>query len=231
MDSGAKAHAFVDAIDAPDLDDDDRHHLARVLRLRDGAVITVSDGHGRWRHCRFGASLEALDAVAFDERPAPELTVAFALVKANRPELVVQKLTELGVDRIVPFVAARSVVRWDDVQRRRNRERLATVARMAAMQSRRAWLPDVEPVATFDDVVRRPGVALADSAGEPPSLALPCVAVGPEGGWSDDERAAGVPLVRLAATVLRAETAAIAAGAVLGALRAGLTRTRDGHAE
>ncbi len=71
------------------------------------------------------------------------LTVGFALVKGERPELIVQKLTELGIDRIVPFVAERSVVRWDGDRAAGHVERLRRVAREAAMQSRRCWLPEV----------------------------------------------------------------------------------------
>ncbi len=81
----------------------------------------------------------------------PAVTVAFALVKGERPEWVTQKLTELGVDTIVPFTAARSVVRWDDRKAAANRDRLERVAREAAMQSRRCWLPEVASVATFAD--------------------------------------------------------------------------------
>src|SRR4051794_2925819 len=105
----AKAHAFVVDIDTPALDDADRHHLARVLRLGPGDVMTIADGRGRWRGCRFGDALEPLGPVEHDEPARPEIGVGFALVKGNRPELVVQKLTEIGVDRITPFVADRSV--------------------------------------------------------------------------------------------------------------------------
>ena len=72
-------------------------------------------GAGRWRPCRLtsGPLLEIAGATVGEPRPEPPITVAFALVKGERPELVVQKLTELGVDRIMPFVAGRSVVRWE----------------------------------------------------------------------------------------------------------------------
>ena len=225
-----KAHVFVADVDAPALRDDDRHHLSRVLRVRDGDALTVSDGRGRWRACRFGAELEPLGAVVADEQPSPALAVGFALVKGERPELVVQKLTELGIDRIVPFVAARSVVRWDDAKAARAHERLEAVAREAAMQSRRTWLPTVTPVATFADVAVA-GAALCESGGAPPSLATPTLLVGPEGGWAPEELGAGLPTVALGPTVLRAETAAIAAATLLTALRARiLTNLQDRYA-
>lgn len=217
--TGARANAFVADLEAPVLDDADRHHLERVLRLRPGEPITVSDGRGAWRACWFGAELEPVGPIEQDPRPAPLLTIAFALVKGDRPELVVQKLTELGVDEIVPFVAARSVARWDATKAARQAERLALVARAAAMQSRRTWLPLVAPLASFADVARRPGAAMAERGGAAPSLDHPVVLVGPEGGWSDEERALDLPTVGLGPNVLRAETAAIAAGVLLAARR------------
>ena len=229
MEPAGKAHVFVGDLDALELADDDHHHLARVLRLRPGDELTASDGAGRWRLCRFGTPLEPTGAIESDDAPQPELTVAFALVKGERPEWVVQKLTEIGVDRIVPFAADRSVVQWDDDKAARNHARLRTVAREAAMQSRRSWLPTVEAIAPFDDVARRAGAALTERGGRPPTLAHPVLLVGPEGGWSERERAAGLPTVALGPTVLRAETAAIVAGAALSGLRSALFDGIDGH--
>jgi 16S rRNA (uracil1498-N3)-methyltransferase len=220
----ARAHVFVADLDAPVLDDGDEHHLLRVLRLVPGSDVTAGDGVGRWRHCRLtgGPVLEIAGATVGDSRPEPAITVAFALVKGERPEMVVQKVTELGVDRVVPFVAGRSVVRWEPGRADRHLERWRAIARQAAMQCRRTWLPEVAPVATFDTVAALPGAALADGSGGPPTLDRPVVLIGPEGGWTRDEQGAGLPMVRLAAHVLRAETAAITAGAVLTALRAGI---------
>lgn len=219
---GTAPHVRAADLDAPALDPDDRHHLERVRRLRAGDRLTVTDGAGRWRWCRFGAELEPIGAVQADPPPTPSLTVAFALVKGERPELVVQKLTEVGVDRIVPFLAERSVVRWDEERAARHHERLARVAHEAAMQCRRTWWPQVVPVTTFDEVVALPGAAGADRDGAPPSLSASTVLIGPEGGWSDDERARLPAVVGLGPNVLRAETAAIAAGTMLVALRSGV---------
>src|SRR5688572_16956965 len=108
------AHVFVDDVENPVLLADDAHHLARVLRLRDGEEMTVSDGRGAWRLCRFHANALAPAApTQHCEPPTPPVLVAFALTKGDKPELIVQKLTELGVDRIVPVAAARSVVQWE----------------------------------------------------------------------------------------------------------------------
>lgn len=218
----ARAHAFVVDLASPELEPADRHHLERVLRLRPGEPVTVSDGRGRWRPCAFGPTLEPTGDIIADPEPQPPLTIAFALVKGERPEWAVQKLTEIGIDRIVPFAAERSVVRWDPDRAERNRARLAVVAREAAMQSRRTWLPEVEAMTTFDEVAARPGAARADRDGERPSTRHTLVLVGPEGGWSSQERATSLPSVALGPTVLRAETAAVAAGVLLAAIRAGL---------
>lgn len=222
--STARAHVFVTDVAAPRLADDDERHLRRVLRLGPGDTVTASDGRGRWRACRMtgDAELEVEAEVVADPEARPVITVAFALVKAQRPELAVQKLTEVGADRIVPFVAERSVVQWSADKVDRQAERFAVIAREAAMQSRRTWLPTVERLSDFDSVAALPGAALADRDGVPPTLSLPTVLIGPEGGWSDTERTSGLPSVRLGAHTLRTETAAITAGAVLGALRSRL---------
>lgn len=219
---------FVADLDQPELEPADAHHLTRVLRIRSGDGVLVSDGRGAWRPCRLaGVALEPTGPITQVPRAAPVLTVAFALVKGQRPELVAQKLTELGVDTIVPFVAERSVVRWDADRAETNARRLHRVAREAAMQSRRCWLPDVTQVQTFAAVADLRGAAQADRGGAPVTLATPTVLIGPEGGWSDRERAVELPVVGLGPHVLRAETASIAAGVALAGLRGGLWVPRN----
>lgn len=225
--SGGGPLAYVTDLDAPTLSDEDHHHLARVRRLRVGDALVVGDGAGRWRTARFrDASPEPDGDVEVVTRPEPEIGIAFALTKGDKPELAVQKLVEVGVDVIRPFVAARSIVRWDTAKAEAAHVRWTRVAVEAAMQSRRAWLPRVEHLAAFGDVAALPGACLADrigtAAGSGPSLGRPLVLVGPEGGWDPAERAAGLPAIGLGPGVLRAETAAIVAGSLLAALRAGL---------
>jgi 16S rRNA (uracil1498-N3)-methyltransferase len=213
---------FVDDLDQPLLTPDDHHHLQRVLRVRAGEEITISDGQGRWRGARFGETVTVEGPLCDAPRPVPPLTLAFALVKGGRPELVTQKLTELGIDHIVPFVAERSVVRWEPGRDRRHIERLRRVAREAAMQSRRCRLPTIDEVATFADVVALPGAAAATRHGVPPNLEHPTLLIGPEGGFSAAERSRFAQEVGLGDLVLRAETAAIAGAAVLAAMRSEL---------
>ena len=95
---GTAPHVIVADVASPNLEADDRHHLERVLRLRLGASVSVTDGAGAWRWCRFGPDLLIDGEIECVPAPTPMITVAFALVKGQKPELVVQKLTELGVD-------------------------------------------------------------------------------------------------------------------------------------
>jgi len=210
---------FVDDLDRPQLGEADAHHARRVLRLRDRQEVTVGDGRGSWRPVRFGDVLDPVGEVVHEPEPAPRLTVAFALVKGAKPELVVQKLTEVGVDRIVPFAAERSVVRWDEVKAERALQRWQMVAREAAMQCRRAWLPEVCGVGTSEGVLGGPGAVRADMGGRRLDGGDRVVAIGPEGGWSPAEVARSRDAVVLGPHVLRAETAAIVAGAAMVALR------------
>ena len=210
-------HVYVEDLDEPVLADEDRHHLARVLRLRDGDSLTVGDGLGRWRPARFGSDLRIDGEVV--EVPAASRTVGvgFALIKGGRPELVVQKLTELGVDHILPLAAERSVVRWDEAKVASQYERMVRVAREAGMQSRRARLPEVAPVAPVESLL---DAAMAEPGGEVLDADVDVLLVGPEGGWTPEELRER-RRISLGSTILRAETAAIVAGVLLVALRDG----------
>lgn len=219
----AGPHVFVADVAEPVLDLVDHHHLARVLRLRPDELFTISDGAGAWRTARWtGDEIpEVVSAVRTEAAPLRRVTVGFALVKGDRPELVVQKLTELGVDVIVPFVAERSVVRWDEAKAATAANRLTKVAREASMQCRRCYLPVVEPLAPFERCAAGAGVVLAEQGAPPLAAEATGVLVGPEGGWTPAELD-GRPTAGLGNHVLRAETAAIAAGVLLTSLRAGL---------
>jgi 16S rRNA (uracil1498-N3)-methyltransferase len=242
--AAAAAQVFVDDPAHPVLSPDDAHHLGRVLRLRAGEEVIVSDGAGHWARTRWtgvegggaaaapGALAALCDAagpggdgsVQFEEAPLPLLTVAFAPTKGERPEWVVQKLTELGIDRVVPLVSDRSVVRWSGTRGKGAVERLRRVAREAAGQCRRVWLPEIAEVMRFDALagLGAPGdVVLAQLSGDRLRASQLVVAVGPEGGWSADELASGLPTVGFGLSVLRAETAAVTAAALMVSLRTG----------
>lgn len=233
----AAAQVFVDDLGVPTLGDEAAHHLGRVLRLRPGEAVVAADGRGRWVPCRYeGARQLVVDGeLVAEPAPFPPLTVAFAPVKGERPEWVVQKLTELGVDCIVVLSTARSVVRWDGARAEAALERLRRVAFEAAAQSRRLWLPELRGVLSVDalgalDGVHPAGLALAEPGGGPLAEDVTAVAIGPEGGWTPEELSGGGGrrTVGLGRQVLRAETAAIAAGVLLCAQRAGTVCTGAG---
>jgi 16S rRNA (uracil1498-N3)-methyltransferase len=216
--SEAAAHVLVADVAVPVLASATRHHLERVLRLRPDTVISVGDGRGAWRLVRLGADLEPLSAVVRESAPLNETTVACALAKSDKPDFVVQKLTEIGVDHIVFFAAKRSVVRWEGDRVERHLERLRRVVDAAVEQCRRPFSPSVSHVADVRLLLNRSGVVRADLSGGPLTAEHRVVLIGPEGGWDALDGVDAVPCVGFGRNVLRAETAAIVAGAHLVAV-------------
>jgi 16S rRNA (uracil1498-N3)-methyltransferase len=179
-----------------------------------------------------GKRVFTVTASSVDVAPAPEpaVTVVQALPKGDRGELAVEVLTEVGVGRVVPWAASRSVAVWKGEREEKSLARWRTTAREAAKQARRSWFPVVEPLASTADAVALVGTAsLAVVLHEEATVSLASlivpttgpllVVVGPEGGLSDDEVAAfvaaGAVSVRLGAEVLRTSTAGVVAVAAL----------------
>ncbi|TDT16849.1 16S rRNA (uracil1498-N3)-methyltransferase [Ilumatobacter fluminis] len=205
----AAAHVLLDDIEMVTLDDDSAHHLFRVLRVRDGEIVTVTDGSGGWRVCRSaGGVLEPNGPVCRDERTTEPARIAVAVPKRDRPEWIVQKLTELGVDEITLLHADRSVVRWDPERADKHRRKLGKVMAEALQQSRGVWLPSLVGPVDASAVLNE--FAVAEPGGRPITDRDRAVAIGPEGGWSEAELSAAADQVGLGATVLRVETAALA---------------------
>jgi 16S rRNA (uracil1498-N3)-methyltransferase len=148
------------------------------------------------------------------------------LSKGPKPETVVSGLTELGVDLILPFRSARSVVRWEGDRVPTATARLRRVAREAAMQCRRARLPEIAEPVDVETLALHRGVVLGDPAGIPVTEIAPptegewLAVVGPEGGLDAAERdrltgGDGATTVAVGPHVLRTETAAVALAAAL----------------
>jgi 16S rRNA (uracil1498-N3)-methyltransferase len=233
----AVAHVFVDDVAHEDdrwIDGDDGHHLQRVRRLRTGEAVTVSDGHGAWRSCKIvevgerRLRLTATGPLVHEPALTPRVVVAFAPAKGDHGSAVVHQLVELGVDAVMPVTLRRSVARVDGRYADRARGRLTRVAREAAMQSRRARLPEVrdpEPLAALAShsgliVARSGGRAAADVAATTPGPEW-LIVVGPEGGFDDEEGEAlgkGTALA-VGPHVLRSVTAPVAALAALVGFR------------
>lgn len=238
----AEALVFVEDLDTPVVADEDVHHLIDVLRLRVGATVALGNGAGCWRLAEIlelpnsirrrpraaGDSATPLVLASFGEitksqKPSPELSVAFAIPKGDRFELIVQKLTELGIDHIFPLVTKRTVVRVDPMNITHRKERITRIAKEAASQSRRLFLPVVHGPRPLDAfLMTNPNeCAIAEPGGAPLSETTRCVLVGPEGGWEEGELPKTMARVGFGPTILRAETAAITAGVLLAAIRAG----------
>ena len=230
--AAAKAQVFVGDLTQPTLTADDDHHLTRVLRLRAGEPVIAADGSGKWRSCTYvglGTPLHPVGDIVEEETPATRSVVAFAPVKGDRPEWAFSKLVELGVDTIVLLMCDRSVVKWGDERGERHRLRLDKLAVGAAGQCRRVTLPTlVGPMTLHEAASAYPSLTLGQIGGDKPTSTLTSVAIGPEGGWSDAELRLGLPTVSLGSTVLRAETATVAAGQLLAQLRSGDVVAPDG---
>lgn len=226
---------FVDKIDKPllKLTGNEYRHLADVLRARAGDAIVLCPNDGRDYEYEI-TSIDKVSATLRYVRDYPnvtetnaEVTAFVALLKGDKTELAVQKLTELGVRRIVPFISEFTV------QRSEKTERLKRAAHEASKQCGRAIIPEVSDVVTFDKLPPMLGSydgvvfayegAYADGdrlgnavSGDERSVAM---IVGPEGGFSEKEVRmlvdAGYKPVTLGKRILRAETASIACAAVI----------------
>jgi 16S rRNA (uracil1498-N3)-methyltransferase len=214
------------------LDGPEGHHAADVARLRVGEELLLGDGRG-------GTALAVVQAVGrgrldlsivkrgYADPPVPRLVVAQGIAKGDRGELAVQAMTEVGIDEIVPWTAARSVAVWRGERGEKSLERWRSTAREAAKQARRAWLPEVSAPVGTAALAQRASFVLHEDASEPlSSVPLPdgteiVLVVGPEGGITPEElasfAASGARPVRLGDTVLRTSTAGVAALAVLSA--------------
>lgn len=212
---------------------DEAHHAVVVRRTRVGEQVVLTDGRGTSATCVVeGATKSALTVavLAVDQVPAPlpHVTVVQAIPKGDRAELAVEVLTEIGVDRIVPWAAARSVGVWRGERAAKSLAKWRATARESGKQSRRSWLPEVTPQATTGDVAALVeaadlAVVLHEAATSPlADLSLEAVAsivvvVGPEGGISDEElhTFGHAHVVRMGSSVLRTSTAGVAAVAAL----------------
>lgn len=222
--------------DAISLTGSEAHHAAAVRRVRIGEEVTLGDGRGSWLSGVSEAVTQrevVVRVTARDDVPAPRprVILAQALAKGDRDELAVQAATELGVDEIVPWQAARSVSRWDAAKAEKGRSRWTSIVREAAKQAHRAWIPEVAPLETTASLAARATASLVlvlePTAGLRLTEVTPdpgrdlVLVVGPEGGISPDEldglTRAGARAVRLGETVLRTSTAGPAALAIVSA--------------
>ena len=209
---------------------DEARHLREVLRLKPGDEVSVFDGAGKEFHARVVQARRELAELELDEEIAtarPEsplqINLAVALLKGEKFDLVVQKGTELGVNKFLPLIT-----RYADIKLRDESDASKRVARWqrialeAAKQCGRTVVPKIENPNPFESVLKNPCVLFSEREGgqglqriENPITAI----IGSEGGWSDEEldqaRSAGAQVVTLGGRILRAETAAMTAAALL----------------
>ncbi len=232
----ARRRFFVDSLrnGIAELRGDEARHLTRVLRVEPGQRFEISDNHAaylaeiaeaRGEHVVF----RVVEPIPSVEMPAP-ITLLAALFKFDRFEWMVEKATELGVARIVPIESLRTEKGLFEASHKRA-ERWRRIAREASQQSRRTRMPEIEQSLKFDRAIDRQAAfrCFLDEDEAPPILtALPqirppdpsiALLLGPEGGWTEAERVSArttgwIP-VSLGPLILRAETAATAALAIL----------------
>lgn len=218
------------------LDGPEGRHAVSVKRLRAGEGVVLTDGAGRWAEGEVAGTegkdrlVVVLGDVVEEPAESPRLTVVQALPKGDRGELAVETMTEVGVDAIVPWSAARCITQWKGERGLKSLAKWRATAREAGKQSRRVRFPEVADAATTKQVVPLlAGAAFAavlhESGTEPLATAeLPAsgdivLVVGPEGGISPEElelfAQAGARPYRLGRSVLRTSTAGTAAAAVL----------------
>jgi|HigsolmetaAR201D_1030396.scaffolds.fasta_scaffold08059_5 RNA methyltransferase, RsmE family len=217
------------------LNGDEARHLRRVLRAEIGQKYEVSDGGSLYLAEIEGFGKESVSFRILEplepRRYPVRLTILAALIKFDRLEWLIEKATELGVERVVPVETERSEKGLERAACKRL-ERWRRIAFESSQQSRRVSVPEVVPPLTFEAALEQEGeyrLCLDEANGLPPILsALPEVRCasdrvlllcGPEGGWVDREREsadrAGWKRVSLGPQILRAETAAIAGLSVI----------------
>lgn len=216
---------FVDDLDRPGLGERELHHLRDVRRVRDGEVITLGDGNGFLQafevrkeegegRRRGGAiSLEALDARFFEPPPEVPVRIATFLPSLDRLSVLLTKVTEVGADEIHLLVDGRD---------RRGGEPAGSLDRWrrtvteAASQSKRAYIPTIYPAKSLSEFLtsHRDGAVLCEPSAEAVlGEGVPIAVIGPESGLDPAE--VGLPTARLPGNILRIETAAIVAAALL----------------
>ncbi|MFC5450265.1 16S rRNA (uracil(1498)-N(3))-methyltransferase [Paenibacillus aestuarii] len=230
---------FTSASAVVTIEGDDAHHLQRVMRAEVGEQVICSNGVDREALVRItqlekGCVIaEVVEELAMTAEAAVEVWVAQSLPKGDKMETVIQKGTEIGAARFLPFLSERTVVQYDAKKEAKRTERWQKIAKEAAEQAHRNRVPQVDAVYTWKQLLQlakeadaawicyekedgqqlRPAIQAAAAAGKLGSGKRVLLAVGPEGGFTEQEieqaEAAGFRSVSLGARILRTETAAM----------------------
>jgi 16S rRNA (uracil1498-N3)-methyltransferase len=209
----SSAHVFVEDLAAPVLSEDDFHHLDRVMRLRRGEIVSCSDGVGRWVAATWDQGVQPMGEIHSSPPRQQTLSVAIAPVKGDRTEWVIEKLVELGIDRIVVLAPTdHSVVKWSQEKIPQVLDRYRRIGRAAAMQSRQLFLPQIDGPVALDALAQTSDgevIAYGEPGGSCAIGEVTTLVIGPEGGFSAAEVGRAPATVDLGGSILRADTAAI----------------------
>jgi 16S rRNA (uracil1498-N3)-methyltransferase len=221
------------------LADADAHHILHVMRNVPGDLLELCDGKGRCYHAVItsvhnkGVTCLLKEQLP-DREPSVRFTLAFSLLKGEKVEWILQKATELGVSGFMPFISERSVVRLEEKKARERLKRWEKITLAASCQSKRGVIPYIMPPCNWQQLVGRfadfhkvlffffegtggcpLSTVLRETVPDSPILLI----TGPEGGFSPDEaataRSHGAETVTLGPRILRAETAALTAAALV----------------
>ncbi len=221
---------FVDKDRIPVITGSDVHHIRDVLRLKAGDELKMLDGTGTVYSAKISeikkerVICDILSSRNEEKTPEVKVTLAQCLPKAKKMDLIVQKCTELGAQRIIPVLSERSIPRSGKL------ERWKKIAKEAAEQSGRSFIPEISPLTKFEDLLKmknefdlalipwelekRTTLKKVLTTHHPNHLTTILILIGPEGGFSRDEveraRSAGFIAVSLGPRILRTETAAMA---------------------
>ncbi len=212
------------------LSDEDAHHLLNVLRIKTGEKIEIADD-GRLFLCLVKSTnplkIKVDEEIECHSELPSDLCLAFSLLKNGHDELVLQKGTELGVKKFIPFISKRSIIKLDEKGKKKKLERYERIVEGAASQSKRLFVPVVSPIVSFEEALKEKAnrryiayeeLSKGDSSllselssikGEEKTICL----IGPEGGFEEREvekaKESGFLPISLGKRILRAETASI----------------------
>lgn len=228
----ASSFVYVKDLNSCQLDQESYHHLKNVLRIKDKEYAIISDGKGKWRLCESNllktepnkSDLIPISEICSINTEHHNISIGFSITKTSNSELCVQKLTELGIKNIVPFISDRTTIKLNGQTEIKLHSRFLKIAKSAGEQSRNPYLPNISSITTFKQIVSDLGtkVAIMDKQGK--SLTSELIAtkdillIGPEGGFSQKELEKVKDKFTLGQTVLRSETATIATAALVNYL-------------
>lgn len=213
------------------LDEEQSRHIARSLRMRVGDMLTLTCGDGS----DYGCIIDKIDSnivtltvcykQANNSEPDVRVTLYQGVPKGDKTEDIIQKCTELGISRVVPVLTHRSVSRPDDKSAGKKQARYQKIALEAAQQSGRGIVPEISPMETLSNAVKKDDSRLKiifyEGGGEPirslvsSEIKTVSIYIGPEGGFEKDEveliKANGGAVATLGKRILRTQTAPVAA--------------------